>query len=323
MSVTSQRPEMTFAMLTYNQARFIREAVDAAFSLTYEPLEIILSDDCSSDETFAIMKKMAAAYSGPHKVIVRQNEKNQGLAEHFNIVVGLATGAFVVSAAGDDISESDRCEVSLQPFLEDPSVSFVSTGYQQIDDNSVRQGKPVSEPDHFVTLQDWVTRRRVRLHGCTRTYRRAALLKFPPLNRDCPTEDSTCKLRCLMVGKEKFLEAQTIRYRKHENNLSGENSLRQMNVEAILAQYLSDSDHALREGYVSKEMHRKTSRWAQRNILQRQINQNLQRNRTWQFRDFAQVLLAPKVSLSGKLSIIRTTIRKTGVAKLLLEGRRN
>ena len=72
----SDRPLITFALFAYNQERFIREAVAGAFSQTYSPLEIILSDDCSSDRTFEIIQEMTAGYEGPHKVILNRNEKN-------------------------------------------------------------------------------------------------------------------------------------------------------------------------------------------------------------------------------------------------------
>ena len=56
------RPLVTFALFAYNQEKYIREAVEGAFSQTYEPLEIILSDDCSSGGTFEIMQEIAAEY---------------------------------------------------------------------------------------------------------------------------------------------------------------------------------------------------------------------------------------------------------------------
>jgi len=51
MTETTDRPLVTFALVAYNQEQYIREAVEGAFAQTYEPLEIILSDDCSSDRT--------------------------------------------------------------------------------------------------------------------------------------------------------------------------------------------------------------------------------------------------------------------------------
>lgn len=62
----TDRPLVTFALFAYNQEDYVREAVQDAFAQTYEPLEIILSDDCSSDRTYQIMHEMAVAYRGPH-----------------------------------------------------------------------------------------------------------------------------------------------------------------------------------------------------------------------------------------------------------------
>ena len=67
MSDVTERPLVTFALLAYNQERFVREAVRAAFEQTYRPLEIILSDDCSQDGTFEVLMNMAQSYTGPHK----------------------------------------------------------------------------------------------------------------------------------------------------------------------------------------------------------------------------------------------------------------
>ena len=72
------RALVTFALFAYNQEKFIREAVEGAFSQTYEPLEIILSDDYSSDRTFEIIERMAAEYTGPHRVIVRYSRSCSG-----------------------------------------------------------------------------------------------------------------------------------------------------------------------------------------------------------------------------------------------------
>ena len=63
----TDRPLVTFALFAYNQEDYIREAVQGALAQAYEPLEIILSDDCSSDRTYQIMQEMAVVYRGPHQ----------------------------------------------------------------------------------------------------------------------------------------------------------------------------------------------------------------------------------------------------------------
>ena len=71
-----KKPLITFLVYSYNQENNIRKALDGALSQTYSPLEIIVSDDCSSDKTFDIIKEVTDAYQGPHKLIVNRNEKN-------------------------------------------------------------------------------------------------------------------------------------------------------------------------------------------------------------------------------------------------------
>src|SRR6056297_3729012 len=96
MTDTTDRPLVTFAVIAYNQERYIREAIEGAFAQTYHPLEIILSDDCSSDRTYQIMKEMAAAYDGPHKVVLNRNEPNLGVVPHIDRVMNLVRGDFIV-----------------------------------------------------------------------------------------------------------------------------------------------------------------------------------------------------------------------------------
>lgn len=53
---TPDRPGVTFALLVYNQEQYIHAAVESAFAQTYEPLEIILSDHCSSDHLNEVLR---------------------------------------------------------------------------------------------------------------------------------------------------------------------------------------------------------------------------------------------------------------------------
>jgi glycosyltransferase involved in cell wall biosynthesis len=53
----SDAPLVTLVLFAYNQEKFIRQAMEGAFAQTYQPLEIIVSDDSSPDGTFAIMSE--------------------------------------------------------------------------------------------------------------------------------------------------------------------------------------------------------------------------------------------------------------------------
>lgn len=108
MSNNNKRPLVSFIVVAYNQEKYIEEAIRGAFEQTYEPLEIILSDDNSPDKTFEIMQRLAEEYDGPHKVILNRNEPNLGIGGHINRVMDLSKGEFIVVNAGDDISLPER-----------------------------------------------------------------------------------------------------------------------------------------------------------------------------------------------------------------------
>ena len=63
---TSRR--ISVLLLAYNQASTVRGAAESLLAQACEPLEVILSDDASSDETYAVLEDVARVYRGPHAV---------------------------------------------------------------------------------------------------------------------------------------------------------------------------------------------------------------------------------------------------------------
>ena len=56
------------------------------------------------------MQEMAAAYRGPHRIILNRNPTNLGHARHVERIMEISSGAFIVESAGDDISLPERTE---------------------------------------------------------------------------------------------------------------------------------------------------------------------------------------------------------------------
>ena len=105
----NEKTLISFILLAYKQENYIEDAVKGALSQTYSPLEIILSDDNSPDNTYNVMKRIVDEYDGPHRIILNRNPENLGLVQHYNrVVFELSHGDLLVIAAGDDISRPDR-----------------------------------------------------------------------------------------------------------------------------------------------------------------------------------------------------------------------
>lgn len=209
----SERPLVTFALFAYNQEKYIREAVEGAFSQTYEPLEIILSDDCSSDRTFEIMQEMAAAYEGPHKVILNRNMSNLGLVNHVNFLSRISKGEYIVAAAGDDISISARTETVIDKVLESQPC-LVHSNVQQIDCH----GKPISkfnyDPTFWSDTNPNAAAESVSLYiGATGVWSKYLFLKYGDITLLNSYEDLVLGYRAALEEKVEFVNKPLVLYR--------------------------------------------------------------------------------------------------------------
>jgi len=114
---SGERPLVSFFVTAYRQEHLVRAAIEGAFAQTWQPLEILLSDDASPDGTYAVMQEMAAAYRGPHRLILNRNPKNLGITAHVDRIMELTSGAFVVQNAGDDVSVPERTDALVAAWL--------------------------------------------------------------------------------------------------------------------------------------------------------------------------------------------------------------
>ena len=216
----TDRPLVTFALFAYNQEEFIREAVEGAFAQTYEPLEIILSDDFSSDRSYQIMQEMAAAYEGPHKIIVRSNTFNIGTALHVQSAFAESEGQLFVLSAGDDISAPDRVRVLVDAWItaESPE-GAIHSGRE-----TFRNGQTVAiEPAKRYRFTDRVLEGYARGYWLpaaapTCAYTRSVFERFAPLLGGSIIEDLPLQLRAALIGKFVACDQTLVRQRLHDES---------------------------------------------------------------------------------------------------------
>lgn len=253
-------PLVSFCLLTYNQEQYIEEAVLGALNQTYQNLEIIISDDCSSDTTFDKIKAVVAKYTGKHKVIINQNERNLGLAAHVNLLThNISKGEFIALAAGDDISLPARIEMSVEYMLENTETIALSTAITYINGAGypLHEKNTYPETDQQFDLNHYLANNHFHVNGPSRIFRRSVCEAFGELNSNCPTEDSTYLLRCLILGKVALLKTPLVQYRWHQNNMSAPHNLYKIDIDKIHAQYLIDIKTASNLHKISSGLHEK------------------------------------------------------------------
>lgn len=92
---------LSVAVITYNQAKFISQTLDSILSQQHSySYEIIVGDDCSTDNTRAVISEYVKKY--PEIIKPLYNEKNFGLIENYFNVIKHCSGKYIMECAGDD-----------------------------------------------------------------------------------------------------------------------------------------------------------------------------------------------------------------------------
>ena len=95
--ITSQ-PLFTVATITYNSGKWVRQAIESVLASSFIDFEYIISDDCSTDDSWEIIQQ----YNDP-RIKALKNEKNIGEYPNRNKVLNEAKGKYLLFVDGDDV----------------------------------------------------------------------------------------------------------------------------------------------------------------------------------------------------------------------------
>lgn len=217
----TEMPLITFAIFAYNQEKYIQQAIDGAFSQTYSPLEIIISDDASTDSTAEIIREAAHRYQGPHKVIVNINKDNHGIGRHVNKIFAMASGDFLVLAAGDDISLPERTRITIDHWLKNNrTASSIYCDAHIINKHGDHTGSlltalPTMHRDARSLISYSFYPKIMLLMGACSSYAKNIYSKFDPLLDDLSVEDIPLAVRSSLMGGIDYIETPLVKYREN------------------------------------------------------------------------------------------------------------
>src|SRR2546430_11315204 len=114
-------PAVSVIVPNYNHARFLRRRIDTVLGQTFLDFELILLDDCSTDNSRDIL----TAYADDSRVRIEFNAKNSGSTfKQWNKGVRLAKGKYVWIAESDDYADEQLLERLVGVLEEEPEVTF-------------------------------------------------------------------------------------------------------------------------------------------------------------------------------------------------------
>jgi glycosyltransferase involved in cell wall biosynthesis len=115
----TRNPLVSVLIVTYNQRSFVDEAIRSAITQDHEPLEIVVSDDGSTDGTVEKIAQWAQAYPG--KIIALIGQPNVGITGNCNRALHASTGQYVAFGAGDDLFLPGKLSAQVAWLEEDSS----------------------------------------------------------------------------------------------------------------------------------------------------------------------------------------------------------
>lgn len=118
----------------YNCARFIAQTIESVVSQTYSQWEMLIVDDCSTDNSVQIAEQYAAK---DKRITVIRNEKNSGAAVSRNKALEIAQGEFIAFLDSDDLWMPDKLEKQIA-FMRENNCDFSFTEYEHIDEENNR-----------------------------------------------------------------------------------------------------------------------------------------------------------------------------------------
>jgi len=192
--------KLSVVLLSFNQEDFIVASLQSLFKQDLDDLEIIISDDASTDRTYQLIGELVAAYPGPKVVRHFQNARNLGIIGNFNLALGRASGDLIFIAGGDDVALPQRCSLSYRFWLERGACHdlVAADGYDMSRQGDVL-GVKCTDALEAWSLRRWHSESRPYFFGASHMVTRR-LCELNRLDTRLPFEDQVYVHRALMMG---------------------------------------------------------------------------------------------------------------------------
>ena len=225
---------------TYNHATFLPSALESVFAQTSHPLEVIVVDDGSTDETAEVLR----AYEGRIRVLT---QPNRGVAAARNGGAALASGELLAFLDADDAWHPAKLERQVACFGSEPSVGLVHCGVEEVD------GRGRQLRTRLDGMGGWVSPEMLRFRqgvilggGSAAVIRRAAFLDVGGFDETLSTSaDWDLYYRIARRYPVGFVPEVLVRYRIHGGNMHRNLDVMSRDMLAACAKAFSEPDPEL------------------------------------------------------------------------------
>lgn len=208
--------KVSIAMATYNGSKFLNQQLDSIINLTYKCTELIIVDDCSSDNTIEIINSYIDKY---HWIKLYQNVINIGAVKSFEKAINLCSGDYIALSDQDDVWFPNKLQTLLDNIEEnllihsdavlvDEHMNIVANSYF----STIKNKKLSGFTDYL--LMNNVT-------GCTMLFSRKLFELAMPIPEGFYIHDHYLAIVASFHGTIKLLDEPLVYYRQHDSNSIG------------------------------------------------------------------------------------------------------
>ncbi len=213
---------ISIALCTYNGAKYLKEQLDSLVSQTYPNLEIVVVDDCSTDNTRDIIAEYALKYPFIRQYI---NEQNMGVLRNFNKAMSLCKGEYIAISDQDDIWTPDKINILFNSIEDNILVysnsTIVNAGGIPTNITTMRKIKPYNGSDPRVMLFAHYTL------GHSILFQQRLVALTSPHSSSLLGYDTILGLAALNYGSIKYIDQTLTYYRRHATNVTKAKSWQQ------------------------------------------------------------------------------------------------
>tara|TARA_R110002072_G_scaffold200355_2_gene358091 strand:- start:1585 stop:2439 length:855 start_codon:yes stop_codon:yes gene_type:complete len=213
------KPLVSACIISYNQQEYIAAAIEGALSQELDvPYEIVISDDCSTDDTPRIIEEFAHK---DFRIRVVKHSKNVGMHQNWLDAINSCNGEFVALCEGDDFwLDKNKLAKQLQILRSDEELSGCFTNANILNaDNKIEESSYVNLKNAGLTAKELFSLHYNPIPTCTLMFRKSLFNGFPSNYYQSPFADRILHTLLILQGNYFYISQSTATYRKHENGV--------------------------------------------------------------------------------------------------------
>lgn len=220
--------QVTILMPVYNVAPYVAEAIRSILAQTYRDFELLVMDDCSTDDTAAQVMAIK-----DERIRLIRTTANLGLAENLNKGLSMIDTEYVARFDGDDIAEPDWLEANMRILETHPEIGICSSGFEWFGTKHGALHYPERHEDSICQM----------LFGCTvivPVFRKSVFdshnIRYQ--TSAFPAEDYQVWAECYRVTKVYNIPQVLFHYRMHPSQISTSRRAKQIEKTQEVQRYM-------------------------------------------------------------------------------------